>query len=309
VRKTKRRKTKAAIALLARLIKTAIHRHFFRYQMHKFPACVFQYMKVIIPLVVFLVIGCIAAAGCTSAPNSTAPVTTTPIPQESHPQYVIGVDADFPPFSSQDSTGNFSGFDIDTARRVAEIEGFDVTFVAIPWDSAISSLESGKVDMIWSGMTVSPERSAWVNFSVPYYRVTRSIAVREGSGFTMEDFNTGKIRIGAQAGSTEQEWVEVNLIETGRLPEANLSLYKDISSMTGALVNGTVDTTLVQAPTQARAIHGKPLVVIGNTMDEDTYAVAIRNNDTRLQATIDHGLGILMSDPVWQEMKAKHGLQ
>lgn len=264
-------------------------------------------MKVIIPLVIFLVIGCIVTAGCLSAPHSTAPVTT-PIPQEIRPHYVIGVDADFPPFSVQDSTGNFSGFDIEAARRVAEIEGFNVTFVAIPWDSAISSLESGKIDMIWSGMTVSPERSAWVNFSVPYYRVTRSIAVREGSGFTMEDFSQGTIRIGAQAGSTEQEWVEVNLIGTGRMPEANLSLYKDISGVTGALVNGTVDATLVQAPTQVRAIQGKPLIIIGNTIDEDTYAVAVRNSDSALLATIDHGLGVLMSDTAWQEMKVRHGL-
>lgn len=276
--------------------------------MHKFPACVFQYMKVIIPIGVLLLIGCMAAAGCTSTPPGMTPAATVS-PPETRPHYVIGVDADFPPFSVQDSTGNFSGFDIDAARRVAKLEGFDVTFVAVPWDSTISSLESGKIDMIWSGMTVSPERSAWVNFSVPYYRVTRSIAIREGSGITMEDFSQGKIRIGAQAGSTEEEWVEVNLIETGRMPESNLSLYKDISGVTGALVNGTVDATLVQAPTQARAIQGKPLVIIGNTMDEDTYAVAVRNSDTALQTTIDHGLGILMSDPAWQEMKTKHGLQ
>lgn len=265
-------------------------------------------MKVSIPLIILLVIGNIVTTGCTSAPSGPAPATTT-VPQESRPHYVIGVDADFPPFSVQDSSGNFSGFDIDAASRVAEIEGFTITFVAVPWDSAISTLESGKIDMIWSGMTVSPERSAWVNFSVPYYRVTRSIAVREGSGFTMEDFSQGKIRIGAQAGSTEEEWVEVNLIETGRMPEANLTLYKDISGVTGALVNGTVDATLVQAPTQARAIQGKPLVIIGNTMDEDTCAVAVRNSDTALQATIDHGLGVLMSDPAWQEMKTRHGLQ
>ncbi len=264
-------------------------------------------MKLTVFLMVLIIFGCIAAAGCTSAPHSTAPATT-PVPQETRPHYVIGVDADFPPFSVQDSTGNFFGFDIEAAHRVAEIEGFDVTFVAIPWDSAISSLESRKIDMIWSGMTVSPERSTWVNFSIPYYRVTRSIAVREGSGITMEDFSQGRIRIGAQAGSTEQEWVEVNLIGTGRMPEANLSLYRDISGVTGALVNGTVDATLVQAPTQARAVQGKPLIIIGNTMDEDTYAVAVRKTDTALQARIDHGLGRLMDDPAWQEMKKKYGL-
>lgn len=279
----------------------------FQYQMHKSPAGVFRYMKFTYFLIVLIIFGCIAAAGCTSAPHSTAPVTT-PAPQETRPHYVIGVDADFPPFTSQDGTGNFSGFDIEAARAVAAQEGFDVTFVAVPWDMAISSLESKKIDLIWSGMTISPERSALVNFSVPYYRVNQSIAVRENSGFTLQDFRTGKLRIGAQTGSTEAEYIQVNLIDTGILPAANFTEYKNIATLTGALVNGTVDASLVQAPTQANEIAGKPLVIIGKTGAQDSYAVAVRKTDTALQASIDSGLGRLMDGPAWQEMKKKYGL-
>jgi len=275
--------------------------------MHKFPAITLRIMKVTIPLVILLIFGCIAIAGCISATNNAAPATTA-VPQETRPHYVIGVDADFPPFTSQDSTGNFSGFDIEAARAVAAQEGFDVTFVAIPWDMAISSLESRQIDLIWSGMTISPERSALVNFSVPYYRVNQSIAVREGSGFTLQDFAAGRLRIGVQTGSTETEYVQVNLIDTGILPAASVTEYRDVAMLTGALVNGSVDATLVQAPTQANAIRGKPLVIIGKTGALDSYAVGIRKTDTALQASIDRGLARLMDNPAWQEMKKQYGL-
>ncbi len=48
-----------------------------------------------------------------------------------------------------DSGGNVSGFDIDAARWIAELKGFDVRFVAVPWENAISDLESGRIDMIY----------------------------------------------------------------------------------------------------------------------------------------------------------------
>jgi len=274
-------------------------------------------MKATVLVILILTFGFIAAAGCTAASHSPAPATTTIVqsttpaittPQETRAHYVVGVDADFPPFTSIDSAGNFSGFDIEVARSIAAREGFDVSFVAVPWDSAISSLESKQIDLIWSGVTISPERSARVNFSTPYYRVNQSIAIREGSGFTLQDFNTGKLRIGAQTGSTEAEWVQVNLVGTGIMPASNLTLSPDIATLAGNLVNGTVDAVLIQEPTLADTIKGKPLIMIGKTGAQDSYAVAIRKNDTALQATLDHGLALLMNDPSWQALKAKYGL-
>lgn len=256
-------------------------------------------MKAILLLSLLLALG--LAAGCTTGPIGAAP-------HETRPHYVVGVDADFSPFTSLGDDGNFSGFDIDAARAVAEREGINVTFVAVPWDAAIDRLEDGQVDIVWSGTTVSPERSAKVNFSRPYYFVEQSIAVRAGSGFTVQDLLSGRLRIGAQAGSTEAEWVSTNLIAPGILPAENLTLCPDVGTLTAALVNGSVDATLVQAPAQADAIEGRPLVIIGTTGTQDAYAVAVRKTDPALLATVDHGLARLMEDPAWQEMKARYGL-
>ncbi|NMB78112.1 MAG: amino acid ABC transporter substrate-binding protein [Methanomicrobiales archaeon] len=264
-------------------------------------------MKAIAFCIALLITGCVVLAGCTSAPPAPAPATPAAA-QDTHPHYTIGVDPDFPPFTMQDHAGNFTGFDIDAARIVAEQQGFEVSFTAVRWDDALPALESGKIDLLWSGLTISPERSARVNFSVPYYRVNRSIAVREGSGYTMEDFHAGRLRIGAQNGTGEVGWVQANLIASGRMPAANLSLYPDVTSLTTALADGSVDASFAQTPAQAVAIRGKPLVVIGNTGTEYSCAVAMRKTDPALQAAIDTGLSRLMADPAWERLRAHYGL-
>ena len=258
---------------------------------------------------VTLVFLLLVAAGCVSAPKGPAPQPATITPQEVRPYYIIGVDGDFPPFTSKDAGGNFSGLDVDAARWIAEREGFQVQFVAVPWDNVVPALEAGTIDIIWSGLTITEERQAKVNFSVPYYTVNKSVAIRAGSPVTMQDLYNGRLRIGTQAGSTEADWVIKNLIQTGKMPASNLSQYPDITILTNNLENGTVDASLIQTPSQQRAVTGRPLVIIGTTPSQDMYAVAMRKTDPKLSAIMDDGLLQLMGDPYWQQLKQKYGLE
>jgi polar amino acid transport system substrate-binding protein len=268
-----------------------------------------KFMKGTVIVFIALVFSLLVTTGCMSLPNgpSAHPATTTP--QEVRPNYIIGVDGDFPPFTVKDSGGNFSGLDIDAARWIAEKKGFQVQFVAVPWDNIVPSLEAGTIDIIWSGMTVSDERQAKVNFSKPYYSVNQSIAVRAGSPVTMQDLYNGRLRIGVQTGSTEADWVIKNLIQTGKMPASNLSQYPDITILTNNLENRTVDASIIQVPSQQRAISGRSLVIIGTTPSQDLYAVAIRKTDPKLLAIIDDGLLQLMKDPYWQKLKQKYDLK
>jgi polar amino acid transport system substrate-binding protein len=260
---------------------------------------------VFIALVLLLVI----AAGCISAPKAPAQVQTTVAPTAVRPHYIIGVDADFPPFTSTDPAGNISGFDIDAARWIAERKGFDVEVVAVPWENAISMLEAGKIDMIASGMTITEKRQALVNFSQPYYTVNMSIAARKGSNITLQDLYNGRLRLGAQSGTNEADWVNTTLIQTGKMPASNLSLYPDITTLTNNLENGTVDASIIQSPSQKRAITGKSLVIIGTTPSQEKIAIAVRKTDPGLLAILDDGLLQLMKDPYWQQLKQKYGLE
>lgn len=245
-------------------------------------------------------------AGCVSAPKSPVQVTSTQKEMRAH--YIIGVDADFPPFTSKDHGGNFSGIDIDAARWIAERKGFDIEFVAVPWENAISLLEDGKIDIIFSGMTVTEKRQARVIFSQPYYTVNMSIAVRNGSAITMQDLYSGRIRIGAQSGTNEADWVNNTLIQAGKMPASNLSLYPDSTTLTNTLENGTVDASIIQSLAQQQAVAGRPLIIIGTTPSQDNIAVAVRKTDPELLAIIDDGILQMMQDPYWQKLKQKYGL-
>ena len=262
-------------------------------------------------LVVFFGLVCLllVAAGCVSAPESPPSQPAAIAPQEVQPVYVIGVDRDFPPFTSKDSGGNFSGLDIDAARWVAERKGIQVRFIAIPWENAVPSLESRTVDLIWSGMTITDDRQAKVNFSHPYFTVNQTIAVRKGSNVTMQDLYDGRLRIGVQAGSSEADWVVKNLIQPGKMPASNLSRFADITTLTGNLENGMVDASIIQAPSQQLAITGRPLTILGTTPAQDRYAVAIRKTDPELLSRINDGLAQLEKDPYWQQVLQKYGLE
>lgn len=265
-------------------------------------------MKGTASICIALVFALAVSAGCVSAPAGNTPIPATTVVQDERPHYVIGVDRDFPPFTAQDASENFTGFDIEAARWVAGREGIEVTFVAVPWDSIVPALENKTIDLVWSGMTMTESRQARVNFSVPYYSTNQSIAARAGSPFTVQDLTLGRLRVGVQEGSSEAEWVTDNLIRPGKMPTSNLSQYPDITTLTAALENGTVDVSIVQLPSQQSAIQGRPLVIIGTTPSQDTYAVAVRKTDTALLGTVNDGLVQLMNDPSWQQLKEKYRL-
>jgi len=257
----------------------------------------------IVIMVIFL-----ANSGCVSAPAGPSPAAITPVPQEGKPHYLIGVDSDYPPFTYRDNAGNLTGFDIEGARWIAERQGFDAEFVAVPWNRIIPALNARSIDMIYSGMTITPERDRDVNFTTPYYTVNLSVAIRTGSGITMEDLYAGRLRIGTQEGATGAAWVEENLVQSGKMPVVNHIRYPDLSTLTESLANKTIDASVCDAPPQERATAGKSLTIIGEIPTNEQYAVAVRKTDPQLLALMNDGLRQLMEDPYWQQLVLKYGL-
>ncbi|SDB35557.1 polar amino acid transport system substrate-binding protein [Pseudobutyrivibrio sp. YE44] len=69
---------------------------------------------------------------------------------------IVGI-TDFAPMDYKDDTGEWIGFDADMARKVAESMNVDVEFVEIDWDNKILELENKSIDVVWNGMTLTPE--------------------------------------------------------------------------------------------------------------------------------------------------------
>lgn len=232
----------------------------------------------------------------------------TPTIPAQRTRFTIGIDGAYPPYTSQERDGAFVGFDIDSARWIADRMGFDVEFQAVAWDGIIPALQAGRVDMIYSGMTITEERKQQVAFTKPYLKINQAIVVRSDSDLTFDDIMSGTVIIGTQRGTTGEMWVQNNLIATGRMPASNLRSFLNFPLAITALFNYQVDATIYDKPPSVNIIEGQNAKIIHEIDTSEEYGIAIRKDDTDLLVTMNHGLDLLMADPYWDELKAKYGL-
>ena len=117
-------------------------------------------------------------------------------------EIILGLDDGFPPMGFRDEkSGDIVGFDIDLATEMASRLGVKLTLQPIEWSAKEMELDGKKIDMIWNGMSVTPERSESMILSKPYLANSQVILVAEGSTIKTKADLAGKI-IGAQQGSS-----------------------------------------------------------------------------------------------------------
>ena len=105
---------------------------------------------------------------------------------------INGIDANYPPFAYVDETGKPAGFDVDSMNWIAKKMGFTVEHKPMDWDGIIPALLAKKIDMVCSGMSISPERKAQANFSDPYWTIRKIFITKKGSKVTEDQIYNGK---------------------------------------------------------------------------------------------------------------------
>ncbi|MHC5226779.1 amino acid ABC transporter substrate-binding protein/permease [Enterococcus sp. LJL99] len=125
-------------------------------------------------------------------------------------KYVIASDSTFAPFEFQNADGEYVGIDVDLAKRIAELQGFNVDFKFIGFSSAVQAVESGQADAMIAGMTITDERKKSFDFSDPYFNSGIQIAVKKGNDKieSYEDLKGQKV--GAKIGTESAEFLEDN---------------------------------------------------------------------------------------------------
>ena len=116
----------------------------------------------------------------------------------------VGLDDSFPPMGYRDDNNEIVGFDIDLAKAVCEYLGWEVEFIPIDWNAKEMELNSGNIDCIWNGMTLTQERIDAMSCSAPYLKNEQVLVVKADSDIaTLADL-AGK-NIALQAGSSAED--------------------------------------------------------------------------------------------------------
>lgn len=107
-------------------------------------------------------------------------------------QLIIGIDDKFAPMGFRDEKNEIVGFDIDYARAAGEKMGKEVVFQTIDWSSKESELNSGRIDLIWNGYTITDDRKQKVLFTKPYLKNAQVIVTLANSDIAKLDDLSGK---------------------------------------------------------------------------------------------------------------------
>ncbi|MDD1686192.1 ABC transporter substrate-binding protein [Methanoregula sp.] len=252
----------------------------------------------------------LTTAGCISgSPKAPAPYSADPAAVSLQETLVVGIDSDYPPFSYLNSSGSPTGFDVDSMQWIAQKKGLKVKFQPTAWDSIIISLLTGKIDLVYSGMSITPERAGMINFSTPYWEVNQDVVARNDSALTLKDVTSGTAIIGTQSGSTAAVWVDTNLVSTGRMSPDRLVLYNNTPLALDDLAAGRVDAVMYDDYILKTMIGEKPLKTLGTIGTKEGYGIAVRKSDPELLATLNDGLTQLKADPYWQELIIRYKMK
>ena len=279
--------------------------------------------KILSVCIIALAVLAAVFAGCTGTQTPAAPATQAPtaVPGTDSPTaaptaavvektvYIIGIDGEYPPYSYVDKDGNAQGFDVESAKWIAEDQGFEVKFQPTAWDGIIPALLAKKIDMVYSGMSITPERAAKVTFSDVYWIVNQGVAVKKGSFITIDDIKNGKAKIGTQRGCTAADWIQDNLVDTGILDSSKLVLYDNFPLAITDLENGRIDAAMYDTPVVIKSIERKDLELLGTIDTGEEYGIEIRNEDKELLEKMNAGLKHLKESPKWAELVAKYELE
>lgn len=186
----------------------------------------------------------------------------------------------FVPWAMKDKKGEFIGYEIEVARRLAEDMGVEAQFIPTKWSGIIPALLTGKFDVIIGGMGITPERNIKVNFTSPYEYSGMSMVAglkRVPGKTSLEEFNTPQTRIVARIGTTAAAAAQ------RYLPAAEIRLFDDEGQALQEVLNGRADAMVASQPFpefQTLKYQDKLyLPLAGETFTKEPIGFAIRKGD------------------------------
>lgn len=156
----------------------------------------------------------------------------------------VGANIGNVPWEFQDDTGANVGFEVDLVNAVAEKLGRGVEIVNIPFQGLFSAVQSGRVDIAMSSITITDERLASVTFAQPYYDSDQSLTVAAGGPASMDEMS-GKV-VGVDTGSTGDMWATEHQAEYGI---TTINRYEGLAPPCWtSLLAGSTATSLISRP-------------------------------------------------------------
>ena len=254
----------------------------------------------------FMVVSMFAACGSTADGSDdtadTADATTASELEavKAKGKLVVGM-TDYAPMNYKDENGEWTGFDTEFAQAFGKLLGVDIEFVEIDWDNKWFELESGNVDCIWNGMTITDEGKLNADISVPYAKNNQVLVMPADKAVDAVSDFSGKVAVeSGSAGQTAAEEAELEIVEYTLQTDALL-----------AVKSGKADGCVIDATMALAMIHdGSDYegLTIAVTLTDEEYGVAFRKGSD-LTAEFNKAFDAFLEDGTLADLSARYNIE
>lgn len=220
-------------------------------------------------------------------------------------EVLVGTSGNQPPLNATTKDGRIIGLEVDLARAIASAMDVKLRVVTMPFSELVPALQSGKVDLVLSGMTMTPQRNLKVAFVGPYFVSGKSLLSKLETMSSISDaseINTPSMKLAALKGSTSQYFVEKII------PKATLTLTADYDEAVQLVRQGKIDALVADYPFCAISVFRYPqdhLVTLKTPFTFEPLGIALPAGDPLLVNWVENFLTMVEGTGVLFEITSK----
>lgn len=245
----------------------------------------------------------------TAAGEEAAGEESETAPADERTTFKVGFDAEYPPYGYMDESGEYTGFDLELAEAICELEGWELVKTPIEWASKDMELDSGTIDCIWNGFTINNREDDYT-WSVPYVDNSQVMIIAEDSDINSLADLAGKT-VGVQAASAALELLKN---EDGQKELADtfavLQEFPDYNSSFVELQAGSIDAVAMDIGVAQYQIksRGDGYMILDEALNSEQYGVGFKLGNEELRDIINADLQKLLENGKFEELAEKYEL-
>ena len=226
--------------------------------------------------------------------TTTAGTTAAETAEAAGGTLIVGFDQDFPPMGFVGDNGEYTGFDLDLAKEVASRLGLEYKAQPIAWDSKDMELESGNIDCIWNGFTITGREDDYT-WTTPYMANKQVFVVANDSDIKSQADLAGKV-VEVQADSSAEAALKENQDLANTFGQ--LLTTPDYNTAFMDLEQGAVDAVAMDVIVAGYQIKQRnaDFKILDDSLSEEEYGIGFKKGNTELKEAIDSVLTKMTKD-------------
>ena len=221
--------------------------------------------------------------------------------------FIVGFDAEFPPYGYKDNSGNYVGFALDLAQEVCDRNGWTLVKQPIDWDAKDAEIDSGSIDCIWNGFTINGREDDYT-WSEPYIDNKQVVVVKSDSGINSLDDLAGKTVETQKDSSALAALQEDN--KTLADTFATLTEVADYNTAFMDLESGACDAVAIDIGVAQYQVSSKDnsddFTILDEIISSEQYGIGFKKGNTDLRDQVQETLDEMFKDGTVAKIAEKY---